>query len=326
MQEIVIPEKQNSVVKELYFTKENYLSILESVKNEIEKENSGTADADNKKQRSALYGLYYNAFAGLIRSGQLCTRKDGEDAMPVIEIESKGKRYSMSESTLYAIFGQHSETLIHPWKDTSSHPGYIKNAGIFGGESGDPENIYSSKDMDAAVKLAEEKKDKILKETEKSYEKELSDSQKENERIGKKLSDTETKLNKAVKDIEALKIKNEETIKKAENHEKITVKNAVESTKAEMADEIAGLNEKIKELKETSSRTETDYRSYKERTDKELEDRKKYVYDPNYDHYYSEVLPKVVNTLEFSHTDLLVRTGCIIISTLAVVLSLVFAL
>ena len=318
MQEITIPIKSESVVKELYFTKENYLSILQSVEEKLD------SNDISREEKTSLYGIYNNAFAGLIRSGQLCMRKDGDDTMPVIEIEAKGSRYTIRESTLDAVLGQEAESIIHPWKDGSSYNGYIKGAFSKKGNT-DPENIYSSKDLDAAVKLAESKKDKTMKEMERNYEKDLASAEKDNARLEKKLSETDAGLKRALGTIEELKKRNEETIKNAEEHEKEAVRKAIEGIE-DNKEELENTKKELEALHKTSEKNKADYASYREKKEKEEKEREKYTYDPNYDHYYSDILPKVVNTLEFSHTDLLVREGCIFISLLASVIALIYVL
>ena len=189
----------------------------------------------------------------------------------------------------------------------------------------DPENIYSSKDLDAAVKLAESKKDKTMKEMERNYEKDLASAEKDNARLEKKLSETDAGLKRALGTIEELKKRNEETIKNAEEHEKEAVRKAIEGIE-DNKEELENTKKELEALHKTSEKNKADYASYREKKEKEEKEREKYTYDPNYDHYYSDILPKVVNTLEFSHTDLLVREGCIFISLLASVIALIYVL
>ena len=73
-------------------------------------------------------------------------------------------------------------------------------------------------------------------------------------------------------------------------------------------------NKNISTLQSSLSAKTSDYDAYREKAEKELNEHKKYVYDPNYDHYYSDVLPKIVNAIEFTHTDIIIRSSLIALS------------
>ena len=60
--------------------------------------------------------------------------------------------------------------------------------------------------------------------------------------------------------------------------------------------------------------------------DKANEEKNTYIYDPNYDHYYSDVLPKLIDSIEFTHTDLIINNFCIALSVIGIVLSAIFIL
>ena len=92
--------------------------------------------------------------------------------------------------------------------------------------------------------------------------------------------------------------------------------------------ELNGLNSKyskeIARLKAMVDKGKADFAAYKQSAEDAAREKEKYIYDPNYDHYYSDVLPKLIDSIEFTKTDILIRGICIGISIIFVLLCCIF--
>ncbi len=102
----------------------------------------------------------------------------------------------------------------------------------------------------------------------------------------------------------------------------------MESMDKEHQSELNSLNSKysreINKLKKALENRKAEFDNYRQNIEAEAREKEKYVYDPNYDHYYHDTLPALVNEIEFASTDILVRAICIGVSVVFVLLSCIF--
>ena len=111
VQEELIPEKIDKIDKGLVYTKAFYETIADSAKANLD--NPG----DDKMLNIMEHGVYYNAIAGMLRSGALCSRVTGEDGFPEIRIVAGTKTYQCREDILRTIFGKEADYIIAPYED-----------------------------------------------------------------------------------------------------------------------------------------------------------------------------------------------------------------
>ncbi len=297
----VLIETEHIVVdKELAFSKQDYAALVKRAFDLLQSD-----EAKDKRTLISLNGLYYTSFAGLLRSGVLCSRNAGEDGMPVITVNLGNRNYSVREYVLKSILGAEAEYIIKPWEDTCD------NESIFSGCSKD-DAISSghSSSSDAAIKV-------------------------ENEQLKKVNAEQQSSIDKLTKDIEKLKLDNYNmNVKKTldasddsgDSSYKAEIAKLNKAHQKEIEDLKISAGKRINALKKQLTEEEKEHRKYKEQASAELADSKKYVYDPNYDHYYSDVLPKLVDSIEFANTDIIIRELCLGISVVSILFSLAFVL
>lgn len=283
-QEVIINQQPAAVEKELAFTKPDY---AEMVKNSYKVIQSGKVK--DRKMLVSLYGMYYNAFAGLIRSGILCSREVGNDGMPVIVTMLDSKNYPIRESVLLALFGEEAEYVVKPWKDSCAESSYFT-----GSLMKDFTNLRHQEGNQAGNEIVKlraryDKQSAELQDLNEKYEQLLKDGGSGSD-YSKKLAELEKKHKK---ELDNVKIHADRT---------------------------------ITDLQKRLNQEKSEHDRYKRETAQELEDSRKYVYDPNYDHYYSDVLPKLVDSIAFSNTDIVIRGLCVGLSFAGILLSLVFVL
>lgn len=290
---LALPKKSITVDKDLFYTKDQYTKILQ---NSLSLINS----CKDPKDCQHLYGIYYNAFAGLVRSGALVSRITGVDGTPDLNIQIGDDNYHCPESVIVALFGKEAEYLIHPWKDEFSSY-FDGNPFMVMPDDSASESSSSAPMIDntAAVNAA-------IKSTEASMNKQIT----ELENKIKRLTAENAKLSKMSKDVPAAPV-NENTY---EDKYREAVTTLQESQRA-----VKSLEKEIRNITADRDRLQAEQ-------DKANEEKNTYVYDPNYDHYYSDVLPKLIDSIEFTHTDLIINNFCIALSVIGIVLSAIFIL
>lgn len=333
-QTLNIPSREFTIDKQLFFTKSTYQGMVTELHDVLKK-------GGEMEDLTALYGLYYCAFAGLIRSGVLCERENGEDGFPLISVLSDGKKYFIRESVLRSIFDDEYDELVHPWKDTASSyvQGLTDSIEVVMAASADPS------DKKAAQKKAEKHDALILDRQKKRFESEkkaLSDKYIATIRNkDQKILALNKQLEDASRLIASASTNVQEPAPSTSGQEQMSDNSAASAEVAALRKQIAKMQEdhqkdietlqktsmaKLSSVQDELSKNRKEFDTYKADAEAEIEEHKKYVYDPNYDHYYSDVLPKIVDSLEFTHTDMVIRFLCIGLSMTAVLLSLVFVI
>lgn len=295
---MVLQERGLKVDKNLSFTKDEYLSIIRSVTPEIMKTRKMAAKGDKAavSELRSLYGIYYTSFAGMIRSGMLCRRITDYDGFPKITIMiGDSEKYDISESSLIGIFGKESEYLIHPYSDDSDS--YIK----------DP--FAELTDINVTLNTSEGTSSKAeIRKLENEHKKEIAKLKSDYEREIRTLKQGDAAVSSQTPAVDADIM---DAVNKARQEDMYTLE-----------EERKQFDFEKKRLQNVIASQKKDFDKFKAEKEKEDAERKKYVYDPNYDHYYNDVLPKLLDSLEFSHTDTLLRGLSIAVSLAAVAASL----
>lgn len=210
-----------NISKDLIFSKQIYAEMIQESRNAIK----NARGIKKEKQTAELYGLFYNAFAGIIRSGILHRKKMGADGFPVITVNVNGKDFDCRENILRNILREEYEYLIHPYEDESE-----------------------------------------------SY-----------------VTIHEDKMTFKEKSEQECSIEDESNLKE----------------KFGINDKIGNIVENIKEKKN-------------------IKKEEIFEYDPDYDHYYNDRLPNVLNELEFVPKDTALKLFSIFISICGIIGSLLF--
>ena len=310
---ITLPESRRHIEKGLAFSKKDYEDLLVMSNEALKK---------SKKQEkdpvviSELWGIYYNAFAGLIRSGILCSRQMGTDGFPEIHVIVNDRTYKVRESILVGIFREESEYVIKPWKDESAS--YVEDRPfkiLTISEDGDVEKTGSD--------ITQEKKKKGLfgrnRDKDKFTPLEMDDIS------SPSIEDDDGSSTEAFISIEMKSRQKKDAGSKqvmqagssftSEEEQKLRAEYEAKLKKSEAKNsQLEGQIEKHKKA----------YKTLKLRSDREKAEAQKYTYDPNYDHYYSEELPQLIKSLEFSHSDMMIKFFCAIISCIGIAVSFIF--
>ena len=235
------------------------------------------------------YGIYYNAIAGLLRSGVLCSRVTGTDGMPEIRVVSGSKVHQCRESILRMILGDEADYIISPYEDTFES--YV--------------NLTFPKINNPDVEAAEDKSPDSK--NNKNEIKALNSQHKAEINKLKQQYEDEIKQLKAAQSASTSVVATTETVSDPEQ--------AKEIMKLQAAND--HLKAQLDEFKTNSAQHEDELKQVRQQLklkNAELEEHNKYVYDPNYDHYYSDELPGIIESLEFTHKDLIAKfialAGC----------------
>jgi hypothetical protein len=106
---------ENKTENEIYVTT---LKDSSRLIREIEEVSSNSAE--DKQQLAELYGIYYNAFAGVIRSGMLFKRLMSKNGYPKVQLDIGEEVYTMHDSILKDILGNDYIKLAkYPYEDSS---------------------------------------------------------------------------------------------------------------------------------------------------------------------------------------------------------------
>lgn len=105
------------IEKGLLYTKEDYEDMVIDLWNRMHEPGFKTLDRFDIQY---VYGMYYNAFVGLLRSGVWCSRRTGTDGLPELTIPIGAELYPCRESIVAAILGEEAPEIIVPYDDTFS--------------------------------------------------------------------------------------------------------------------------------------------------------------------------------------------------------------
>lgn len=319
-QNLEILQRGEKIDKELFFTKSTYEHLIDASWKKIQEINE-----EDSLKSSIYYGLYYYSFTGLIRSGPLCERVMGKDGFPEISVYVGETQYLLRESILNSLFGEHAESIVSPWRDAWKDGLYSyvedigENSQVIGSANIDVKSIQKKYNEDIlqlkkqnteTIRQKEEEKANALNAQKEKYETEI-----ENLKMSSSSIDNTEIVNE-------LKKKHQDEIATL----KVQYQTKVDELYTKYKTSLDKKNKNISNLQSSLSAKTSDYDAYREKAEKELNEHKKYVYDPNYDHYYSDVLPKIVNAIEFTHTDIIIRSSLIALSLAGMVLSCIYFL
>lgn len=110
-------QESKVVEKGLIYTKKNYEDILERTWSFMQSKDFNT---ESRHDIQYIYGIYYDAFAGLLRSGALCSRRTGKDGMPELVVPVGIQEYRCRESIIRALLGEESDDIIEPYENRFS--------------------------------------------------------------------------------------------------------------------------------------------------------------------------------------------------------------
>ncbi len=241
-------ENSNKVARNLTYTKNEYIDIIRMVSKELRQK-----DRPNEKQYSEMYGIYYNALAGLIRSGSMCRKEMDTDGYGKIFVMAGDKEVSCKDIAVRDILREEYEEVVHPYDDSSEsyvHP-YLP-------------------DRKKVKRVVQNEKGEKVVTVEEVREVDFAEP-------GKKGGvSVNLDIGKAAESMaEAKRLKAEAAFKRAEGKEYLK--------------ELGALD-----------------------------------YDPDYDHYYSEELPKVLEEISTVRRDSLIKGFCTVMAFGGVILSLLF--
>ena len=286
---IAEPEINISVTpKELTYTKSTYEKLVEEIKNELDNTTL------KGKAYQELFGMYYCAVIGLIRSGALCTRISGRDGFPEIRVFVGSKYYKCREDVIYSIIGaEEAKDIITPYEDSADS--YIKKIAVKEDEVIEKIDATNSVTDNASVKALKKEIDSLKKEKKASEEAAQSKYNELNARYQKALdANKEIPVVASQEDAEAI-------AKFQTQAEELRVELEEWRKRSQEAEDA------VEELRNKATKLQN-------KLDEKEEEAKKYVYDPNYDHYYNDELPVILENLEFSHTGAIIRavimSGC----------------
>ena len=143
-------------------TKEMYTSILHDVKQVITEGSEGMS----QEQYAELFGLYYNAFAGILRTGAVLHKKEMDlDGYARIEIQIGNESYVCKDTAIRDIFQTEYNQIISPYEDNSKSYVHVYEPKMIEVSNG---NIQVKKTEKAATKekkkpeVAEKKKTSLF--------------------------------------------------------------------------------------------------------------------------------------------------------------------
>lgn len=115
-------ENPVEISKGLAFTKKEFEDLVISSMDLIK---SAKKEKLDSKLTSDLYGLFYSSFAGAIRAGTLCSRENGLDGFPELQIIIGNNAFHCREYSIRSIFGAEADEIIKPYED--NFDSYIKD-------------------------------------------------------------------------------------------------------------------------------------------------------------------------------------------------------
>ena len=328
------------VVKDLAYTKAMYEPMLEEASRMLDSVEDNTPADDI----AALYSIYYESMAGLIRSGVLCSRASGKDGFPEIRIVSGNNTYScraLESKKLEENPDLDKEESLRIRQLKSSHKKEL-NALKKSHDAQNKENQEELKkknimieDLEHDIKVLLQEKDalndRVLK---MEAEKTASQSVPVPVPVASPVTATMPAAVASVKDEDTMIGLEDmpETASNAQPDPELVAKvSALEAALAEansradaLRQENLVLAQQGKEADKTHHEQVTKFKSQLLRQKKVIEEHEKYVYDPNYDHYYNDELPQILDSIDFTRTDLGARGAGVALCVAGIVVSLLF--
>ena len=110
--------RDNEIIEEFDWkeTRDLYAEILEDSRALLGETNKQS----DVNQRAELFGIYYNAFAGILRSGAVLHKKEMDvDGYARIELNIGNNKFVCKDTAMRDILGEDYINLIHPYEDNS---------------------------------------------------------------------------------------------------------------------------------------------------------------------------------------------------------------
>lgn len=358
------------VAKDLAYTKPMYEELLASASGMLEGDGLDGMPPDD---RAAVYSIYYEAIAGFLRAGTLCSRVTSVDGLPEIRVVSGNRTYSCKEDVLIRIFGNNvAEEIIKPYEDLfNPYISFKPYAPIPEKDVGDVSELEKQESLqirqlknshrkelsalrkkhEAELKARTEqdkKKDdrmdelkheaKILRQEKEELLIKIEELTGNTEKLGEELDKSREEIRKAAADAEANipaaipldidPIPDDNSEQLHELEEKL--KNTEQELKfandriSELEDENGTLNREAEKERAEYNESASKYKKEIARQKKEIDEHNKYVYDPNYDHYYSDELPQILDSIDFTRTDIGIRAAAVAMCVGGIIISLLF--
>mgnify|MGYP004510217091 CR=1 FL=1 len=298
----ILNTKEQPVSKGLSYSKKDYEDIVTTTKELIDECKKNGESADTIKD---LYGMYYGSIAGLLRAGALCRRQTSIDGFPEIVTLAHAKEYICREDALYSILGSETKDIIHPYEDTFLS--YVRPAF----------SLTSSLDHEASETLKHQ-----LDESQKQYQ-ESEDKLKLNSETVTALQNEITLHKNKNKELSEQLVSAKKEMEKYKNLY-IAADGAAEKQLESYQKKENDYKKQLLTLQTKAERIHDEYQTLQSNVAEEKENRRHFTYNPNYDQYYSDMLPKILDSLEYSHSDTLIKTACTILCSVGILLSLLF--
>ncbi len=319
------------VSKGLSYTKKDYEDIVVDTKKLIDLyEKQGSKDAN----LCDLYGIYYAGVAGLLRSGAICRRITGHDGFPEIAVMAHAVEYYCPEIALREILKGSADDIIHPYEDTFLS--YVDPLSYSGPSASDTEetpknenDMVSRAEMNKQISDAQRKYKDSVDKLKRDYEKKLKDmfanvnfskaDSAEAAALRKEIEDQKAKYSALAEQIDAADEKAQKYKALYESKNSIKDNQLAESQQREKE-----LKKKLLQVQNQADRSNNAYRDLQKEVNQEKENRRHFTYNPNYDQYYSDMLPKIIDSLEYSHSDYVLKVVCALLCCGGILMSLLF--
>ncbi len=302
--------------KGLSYTKQRYEYLVENAYNEIKASKKSSVDP---KLLQGLYGVYYSALAGLLRAGTLCTKSTSNDGLPLIKVLINAKEYACPEEALYRILGEDAPEVISPYQDTyRSFIGENTGAVIVRTEPEIAPVIVDNKNNKSGKNGKGDKSSAEINALRKEL-KDLKDAAaKEKSEANSKYNELNARYQKALVASQNLPIVSSEEDKQLINKFQMDIE--------ALTTELNGLKADILTAKSNEEKAVKERDSIKKELDDKKHEEEIYRYDPNYDHYYSDELPQLINSLEFNNTDIIARVAGMAVCAIGIVVLAIFCI
>jgi hypothetical protein len=314
-----IPIVETNIVQ----TKQFFESLAHDTQEQIVAKMGDEEENPNPQEIIDLYNIFYESCVGLIRSGALCSRDTAFDGFPEITISAGDDTYKCREAVLVSILGQTASEVIKPYQDTFT--GYFDMS-----EAYKVLPIKEEETVEENVKKKKPEKDSLnaekeLEEQAKKYKSMISEMEKKHSNeIAAVKSQYESALEESKKALmDASSSDNGPSQIIGDPQDKIQIN----ADKAEIKNLTDKNNEIMNELKDKDialARCQSKIADYENMEKERREDDERYEYNPDYDHYYNDDLPAIVKSLEFTHTDIVIKGIAAAVCCFGIFLSCLF--
>lgn len=331
-QSALLNVNETPVSKGLAYTKKDYEDIVVDTKKLIDMYEQ--QDTQDEKLRD-LYGIYYAGVAGLLRSGAICRRITGRDGFPEIAVMAHAVEYYCPEVALREILKESADDIVHPYEDTFMS--YVDPLSYSGASVSNKQEPVQKNENDL---ISRTEMNKQISDTQRKYKDSVDKLKKDYEKKLKELSSNANSNNADSAEIVALKQEIEaQKDKCCTLSEKLDAteevkrkykalyesKNSVKDTQlAELQQREKELKKKLLQIQNQADRFSNAYMDLQKEANQEKENRRHFTYNPNYDQYYSDMLPKIIDSLEYSHSDYILKVVCALLCCGGILMSLLF--